>query len=89
MSMEELKVMPKEKHMKAKFLFGDIVVVDETEIGVIVKTWINDEKRTYNYDVYVRDYNNIKNYQENEIDRYRIRHKYLDEQELEWQNQED
>lgn len=75
--------------MKAKFLFGDIVVVDKTEIGVIVKTWIDDENRTYIYEVYVRDYRLIKRYNENEIDRYRVRHKYLDEQELEWQNTDD
>ena len=66
-----------------KFTFGDIVVVDEIEIGVIVKTWIHltDTKKEYNYDVYVRDYNGIKNYKEEEIQRYMVRHKYLSEEE--------
>ena len=69
-----------------KFTFGDIVVVDEIEIGVIVKSWIHptDTKKEYNYDVYVRDYNGIKNYKE-EIQRYMVRHKYLSEEEQEYQ----
>ena len=70
---------------KAKFLFGDIVVVEEDLIGVVVKTW-QSFKRGYYYEVYVRNYNCIKEYNENEIERYRVRHKELDEQELEWQN---
>lgn len=65
---------------KPNFLFGDIVVVEGNKIGVIVKTW-----ESLHYDVYVRMYNNIRVYEENEIDRYRVRHKYLDEQEMEWQ----
>ena len=40
---------------------------------------------TKNYDVYVRNYNGIQNYQENEIQRYMVRHKYLNEEELEYQ----
>ena len=65
-----------------KFTFGDIVVVDGIEIGVIVKCWTGTTK---NYDVYVRNYNGIKNYQENEIQRYMVRHKYLSEEEFEYQ----
>lgn len=57
-----------------KFLFGDIVVVDEYQIGVIVKTWENT-KRGYYYEVYVRSYNCIKEYDEDQIERYRVRHK--------------
>jgi len=76
---------------QAKYLFGDIVVVDDVNIGVIVKSWekiLDEGKLTkgFYYEVYVREYNSIKNYQEDKIERYRIRHKYLDEQELEWQN---
>jgi hypothetical protein len=70
---------------QSKFLFGDIVVVDGCNIGVIVKSWKNPRDDTYNYDVYVRMYNCTKLYEEDAIDRYRVRHKYLDEQEIEWQ----
>lgn len=63
-----------------KYTFGDIVVVDEIEIGVVVKCWTSTNKN-YNYDVYVRNYNTIKNYKEDEIQRYMVRHKYLSEEE--------
>ncbi len=70
-----------------KFTFGDIVVVDKIEIGVIVKCWIHnaDAGKEFNYDVYVREYNGIKNYKENEIERYMVRHKHLSEEEQEYQ----
>ena len=66
------------------FLFGDIVVVDVDQIGVVVKTWENN--KGYTYEVYVRSYNKINTYEEREMDRYRVRHKYLDEEEFMWQN---
>jgi hypothetical protein len=69
---------------KALYLFGDIVVVDESLIGVIVKTW--ETQYGYRYEVYVRMANGIKEYDEKDVQRYRVRHKYLDEQEMEWQN---
>lgn len=70
-----------------KYTFGDIVVVDGIEIGVIVKSWIHltDNGKEYNYDVYVREYNAIKNYKEEEIQRYMVRHKYLSEEEQKYQ----
>lgn len=68
---------------KPLYLFGDIVVVDESLIGVIVKTWENS--KGYYYEVYVRNYNGIKEYQENEIDRYRVRHKELNKEEMYYQ----
>lgn len=71
--------------MQPKFLFGDIVVVDTYNIGVIVKTW--ESAKGFNYDVYVRTLNQIKNFQENEIDRYRVRHKVLNDEELYYQSQ--
>lgn len=63
-----------------KYCFGDIVVVDDIQIGVIVKCWTGK-----NYDVYVRSYNTIKSYAENDIQRYMVRHKYLNEEEIEYQ----
>lgn len=66
-----------------KYCFGDIVVVDEDQIGVIVKDWIGD--RGVTHEVYVRGYNSIKEYNEKDIERYMVRHKYLDEAEIEYQ----
>ena len=63
--------------------FGDIVVVDEDQIGVVVKSWVTSGERQY--EVYVRTYNCIRRYNESEVDRYMVRHKYLNEEELEWQ----
>lgn len=68
-----------------KFCFGDIVVVDDIQIGVVVKCWCENTIEN-NYDVYVRSYNAIKNYNENEIDRYMVRHKYLNDEEIEYQH---
>lgn len=69
-----------------KFTFGDIVVVDEENIGVIVKCW--DSNKGNWYEVYVRMYNSIKDYTEDEIERYMVRHKYLSEEEKQYQNNE-
>ena len=71
-----------------KFCFGDIVVVEHDKIGVIVKSWIHHHngKKDNNYDVYVRIHNEIRNFEEDEIERYMVRHKYLDEDELYYQH---
>ena len=69
-----------------QYCFGDIVIVDDGQIGVIVKSWGSPRYgEPATHDVYVRSYNCIKNYPEREIRRYMVRHKYLDDQELEWQ----
>lgn len=69
-----------------KYCFGDIVIVDGNQIGVIVKSWeASLQGLPESHDVYVRSYNSIVNYPESEIRRYMVRHKYLDEQEMEWQ----
>ena len=70
---------------RPRFLFGDIVVVENDLIGVVVKTWESSTKG-YQYEVYVRSYNKIIDYDESEIDRYRVRHKELNEEELMYQN---
>ena len=46
---------------------------------------VTEKGKEYNYDVYVREYNAIKNYKEKEIQRYMVRHKYLSEEEQEYQ----
>ena len=70
-----------------KFCFGDIVVVEHNLIGVVVKSWVafSIGNTIHNYDVYVRMKNSIVNYKENEIERYMVRHKYLSEEEMEYQ----
>ena len=68
-----------------KFCFGDIVVVERNLIGVVVNSWING-KKGHLYDVYVRMHNQVvKEIPENQIERYMVRHKYLDEEELFYQ----
>lgn len=69
---------------KPIFLFGDIVVVEKCLIGVVVKTWEN--KYGFYYEVYVRSLNVIKQYTEENIERYRVRHKELNAEEVYWQN---
>ena len=64
-----------------KYTFGDIVVVDDVQIGVIVKSWANKT-----YEVYVRSSGSIKEYEEDTIQRYMVRHKYLSEEEQCYQN---
>ena len=44
-----------------KFCFGDIVIVENYLIGVICKSWIKNNKEIY-YEVYVRNYNCIKEF---------------------------
>lgn len=66
-----------------KFCFGDIVVVDDFQIGVVVKSWCGTKEN--DYDVYVRSYNEIINYKESEIQRYMVRHKHLSKEEKQYQ----
>jgi hypothetical protein len=67
-----------------KFLFGDIVVVEESLIGVVVKSWQSTLTGNH-YEVYVRSYNDIKEYDEWDIERYKVRHKELTEEEIYYQ----
>jgi hypothetical protein len=68
-----------------KFLFGDIVVINGNEIGVIVKTWNKISFNTYEYEIYNRMTDKIETYLEKDVERYRVRHKYLNEEEMEYQ----
>lgn len=67
-----------------KFCFGDIVVVEKRLIGVVVKCWCGNHSSLKQpvYEVYIREYNLIKEYQESEIERYMVRHKFLNDEEL-------
>ena len=70
-----------------KFCFGDIVVVEEDAIGVVVKCWCRSSKEEEpTYEVYVRLANKIKTYSESDIQRYMVRHKCLNQEELEYQH---
>ena len=81
------------------FCFGDIVVVEGYLMGVVVKSFgwgvhfgggtsnsANAYKVPPHHEVYVRDYNCIKEYTEDQMQRYMVRHKELSDEELEWQN---
>lgn len=74
-----------------KFTFGDIVVVEDNLIGVVVKCWgppitgPNVGKKGCKYEVYVRSWNSIAEYEEDQMERYLVRHKELSEEEMEWQ----
>lgn len=72
-----------------KFCFGDIVVVCGNLIGVVVKSWIRhisgERGAVHEYEVYVRVSCDIKVFREEDMERYMVRHKVLDEEEMEWQ----
>ena len=50
-----------------KFQFSNVVVVEDSLIGCVVKTWGASKMRGIHYEVYVRSYNCIKEYDESEI----------------------
>lgn len=69
-----------------KFCFGDIVVVHGDEIGVVVKSWQRSMKgREPEHEVYCRMSGEIETIPESQMQRYMVRHKYLDDEELQWQ----
>ena len=69
-----------------KFCFGDIVVVNGDEIGVVVKSWQRSVKgREPEHEVYCRMTDTIHTFPESSMQRYMVRHKYLNEEEMEWQ----
>ena len=68
-----------------KFLFGDIVVVNGNEIGVVVTSWWSTRFNTYDYGIYNRMMDGIEHYLEKDVERYLVRHKYLNEEEMGYQ----
>jgi hypothetical protein len=65
------------------YQFGNVVVVDNGQIGVIVKSWGSGLKTNgRSHDVYVRSYNGIKTYAEGDIQHF-IYNKELNEEEME------
>lgn len=69
-----------------QFCFGDVVVVDGDKIGVVVKSWLSGTRTEPTHEVYVRSYNGIREYKESSMQRYMVRHKYLDDEELVYQH---
>ena len=65
-----------------KLIFGDIVVVENGLLGVVVKNWAGDPASC---EVYVRSLNSIQTYPVKSIERYQVRHKEMNEEELEYQ----
>ena len=68
-----------------KFCFGDIVVVYGNRIGVVVKSWYKLATNKYVYEVYVRTENCIITFDEDQVQRYMVRHKVLSEEDLFYQ----
>jgi len=70
-----------------KLIFGDIVVVERDQIGVVVKCWgASSNGKPPHCEVYVRSYNHIREYPIDKIERYQVRHKELNDEELEYQH---
>ena len=69
-----------------KFIFGDIIVINEIQIGVILKTWDKNMSGIFEYEIYNRTTSEIESYLEKDVERYRVRHKYLNEEDLEYQD---
>lgn len=71
------------------FGFSDVVIVEGNLVGVVVKSWGPTMSRdpeidsTYNYDVYVRSWNRVENFHENEVTRF-IYDKELSDEDLEY-----
>jgi hypothetical protein len=57
--------MGKRKEPQRNYSFGQVVVLEEGQIGVVVKCWADDT-----YEVYIRELNTVSNYRYNEIRPY-------------------
>lgn len=50
-----------------KFQFSNVVVVRKNLVGVVVKTWGASKNRGIHYEIYVRSWNRIEEFDEEEI----------------------
>lgn len=48
-----------------KFYFGDLVIVDNGLLGVVIRMWSD-----CTYDIFVRSYDSIVKYKEDDIQKY-------------------
>lgn len=58
-----------------KFCFGDIVIVLDGLIGVVLKRWETSFKQEYWYSVYVEEFDEIRSYREDQLKEDTITHK--------------
>jgi hypothetical protein len=65
---------------KIRFQFGNVVVVKGVNIGVIVKSWGKGTLHGRSYDVYVRSFNGITTYREEDIQHYIYSKELTDEE---------
>lgn len=70
-----------------KYTFGDIVIVEGDLLGVIVKSWVGFKggEKILKHEIYVRNFNSIKEYPESDVRRYMVRHKELSDEEKMYQ----
>ena len=61
-----------------RFLFGDIVIVKDIQIGIVVKTFIVGNE--YEYGIFNRVSDRLERYTESEMDRFKITDKFLSEE---------
>lgn len=54
-----------------QFVFGDIVLVENGLIGVVVKNWYHVDTKKFTYEVYVRYYSSIGIYEEEEVEEFK------------------
>lgn len=83
--LEQLQEIRQGEKEKPKFLVGDSVVYRNLYIGIVLKSWYSP-KNGYSYDVYVRSWNRVDEIPEDQLERYRVRHKELNEEEMMYQN---
>lgn len=53
-----------------KYQFGNVVVTDGGQLGVICKTWGASQSRPHHYDVYVRSLNALREHDEDTLRHY-------------------
>lgn len=63
-----------------RFQFGNIVVTEGAQIGVICKTWGASQSRPHHYDVYIRSLNALREHDEDTLQHYVFSKELLDEQ---------
>lgn len=82
--LEQFQQFRRGEHENPKFLVGDSVVYKKVFIGIVLKTWWSVQ-HGYSYDVYIRSWSRIQEIPEDQLERYRVRHKELNEEEMEYQ----
>lgn len=83
MTRSEIITSALKRENKPIFQFSNVVVVENNLIGVIVKTWgasITGTHRGVHYEVYVRSYNDIREYDEDDIKHFVYSKELFDEE---------